>query len=131
MSFLLANVLIDLEALYFIYYSEPPYHRRFHTVVGGLGLGFLAGILVFLPVVFVRRWIPSGWTWLAHLRVASAKSMFFGSVLAGVTGGLSHILLDALMHFDMHPLWPLVNGNSLAGTRALELLTSKTGLSVF
>ena len=32
-----------------------------------------------------------------------------------MVGGVTHIFLDSLMHRDMHPFWPFVEGNALAG----------------
>jgi membrane-bound metal-dependent hydrolase YbcI (DUF457 family) len=37
------------------------------------------------------------------------------SGIAGIVGGVSHVFLDSLMHRDMHPFWPIVEGNALAG----------------
>lgn len=54
--------------------------------------------------------------------------MLAQSLVAGVIGGASHILLDSFMHHDMNPFWPIVDGNALAGT--LTVATLHIGLAV-
>ena len=38
-SFVVANILIDVEVLYFLWRNDPPIHRYLHTYVGGIAMG--------------------------------------------------------------------------------------------
>jgi membrane-bound metal-dependent hydrolase YbcI (DUF457 family) len=44
------------------------------------------------------------------------------SFLSRLVGTYSHIGLDAIMHGDMNPLWPLAAGNGMLGVVSLGSL---------
>lgn len=44
--------------------------------------------------------------------------------VSALVGTYSHIGLDALMHADMNPVWPLAYGNDLLGVISVEMLHS-------
>jgi membrane-bound metal-dependent hydrolase YbcI (DUF457 family) len=87
-SFVLVNLWIDIEAILAVVYSEPlPGHDHWnHTFVGA------TLIAVFIGMLGVRSW-----SW----------------VLGAFTGAWSHILLDSLVHTDMNPFKPVIEGNPL------------------
>lgn len=79
-------------------------------------MGLLAGVSVPRLMSKARKLIPrkarrpptvpeTGWTpaWVA-------------SVIAGLFGGVSHILLDSLLYREMRPFRPLSDRNALAGS---------------
>jgi hypothetical protein len=97
-AFAATQVAVDLEPLYFILRGEYPVHRVLHTVwaAGAVGVG------VGLAVSALAR----GRT--ARLGVAAREEFERGAaVLGGLLGGVSHPLLDGLMHRDVHALRPL------------------------
>jgi membrane-bound metal-dependent hydrolase YbcI (DUF457 family) len=110
-----ANVLIDIEVLYYLYRHDPPIHRYLHTYLGGTAMGVLAGLLMFCVVRIAVRVLPTGWRWVQKITSTTPRRQLSESLIAGVTGGVTHILLDSLMHRDMHPFWPIARGNTLAG----------------
>lgn len=113
-SFVAANVLIDVEVLVYIVRNDPPIHRHLHTYVGGAGIGILAGVLMFATMKLLRRCRINSDHFASGL--TTTKSAMLGqSLIAGLVGGVSHILLDSLMHRDMRPWWPLSDENGLAG----------------
>ena len=57
-SFMLANVLIDLEVLWYLYRRESPLHRWLHTYLGGIATGVLAGVMVPWLVSMAVRLLP-------------------------------------------------------------------------
>ncbi|MDB5340975.1 MAG: hypothetical protein JWN70_6594 [Planctomycetaceae bacterium] len=129
-SFVLANVLIDLEVLYYMHRGEPPLHRYLHTYVGGVAMSVVAALVMFLVARFVLARLPDDSTWLRGLRATPARRMWTQSLVAGLLGGVSHILLDSCMHYDMHPFWPFASGNALAGivsVGALHVALAITG----
>lgn len=84
--------------------------------------GGVAGLLMFGVLQVVRRLLPADSRWETHLAQTPQRQMLRQSILAGVIGGVSHILLDSLMHAEMHPFWPLAEGNVLAGIISVPAL---------
>lgn len=97
------QVLMDLEPLVGMIRGSDVLHGYTHTLAGALAIGF-AGAVTGRPVTnaLVRglRWRGPPVTWTA-------------SFIGAYVGSLSHILLDALMHSDMRPFWPLTSKNPL------------------
>nr|WP_299461374.1 DUF4184 family protein [uncultured Gimesia sp.] len=121
-SYVAANVLIDLEVLYYLSRNEPPYHRYLHTYVGGIAMGVVAGLLMFGVVQMVRRVLPASSSWGERLAKTPRRRLLWQSLVAGLIGGVSHILLDSLMHEEMNPFWPLAEGNTLVGLISVPAL---------
>ena len=115
-SFLAANVLIDVEVLYYMWHDDPPLHRHLHSYLGGTVVGLVAGLGMFAAVpVFSKVWNHLLRKSPAATRSSSAN-LLAQSLVAGFVGGVTHVFLDSLMHRDMHPFWPLLEPNTLAGT---------------
>ena len=98
-----AQVLMDIEPLVGILRGSFVLHGCSHTLAGALAIGTLAGI--------IGR--PMSARVLALLRIAHHPFTWTASFLGAYAGTFSHVLLDALMHPDMHPWWPLATGNGL------------------
>lgn len=130
-SFVIANVLIDLEVLYYLSRNDPPIHRYLHTYVGGVAMGLLAGLLMFGIVQTTRHVLPAHFRWVKELNCAPRWKLLRQSLFAGVIGGVSHILLDSFMHEEMNPFWPFVDGNVLAGTISVARLHIGLAVSGF
>lgn len=90
--FVLANILVDIEPLYYILTNQWPLHRFFHTYVG-------ATIVAMVAILFGRL------IWGAISKTAVIIGAFIGAY--------SHILLDSIMHADLQPFYPFSTGNSL------------------
>ena len=118
-AFAATQVVIDCETLYYMVHREYPIHRDLHTFVGatvaGLGTaGMLLGIRQLVPGL-VRR---------AEDSVASIRSEIStaGILAGGIIGGVSHPLLDGLMHPDIRPFAPWTDANPLLGVVGLGAL---------
>ncbi|RDZ29128.1 hypothetical protein [Lysobacter silvisoli] len=98
-----AQVLMDIEPLVGILRGWPVLHGYTHTVLGALLIGLLAGA--------IGR--PISETCLRWLRLPHAPFTWPASFAGGLIGTYSHVLLDAIMHSDMHPAWPLSAANPL------------------
>jgi membrane-bound metal-dependent hydrolase YbcI (DUF457 family) len=100
-----AQVLMDIEPLVRIYLGTPVLHGYTHTLLGALVIGLVA-TLTGKPIsqfVLNRYRIPHHpFTWLA-------------AGVGAFVGTFSHVVLDAIMHPDMHPWWPISQGNALLG----------------
>jgi len=112
-----AQVVIDVESGYYLLTQQSPVHRTLHTFViggaAGAALGLVGGSLG-------RRMFPR----LArHDRpIVTAELNGTSAVIGGLTGGLTHALLDGMMHLDMHPFWPFTAENPLLGMLSLQAL---------
>jgi membrane-bound metal-dependent hydrolase YbcI (DUF457 family) len=115
LGFCAANVLIDVEPLYYMVSAQFPLHRFFHTYLGA-ALIPVATLLLFLGArSFARRfWLPDilGWQSLDAVPV----------LLGAVAGAYSHVLLDSIMHFDIRPFAPFSDANALLGIVSLDTL---------
>lgn len=93
-AFILVNILIDLEPGAIMFFRMDglgyPIHQWFHTF-GGATMILVIATLCGLPYR------------------GKFKPWFYGAVL----GAYSHILLDALVHFDVKPFDPFIKGNPL------------------
>ncbi|PTT88070.1 hypothetical protein DBR42_10430 [Pelomonas sp. HMWF004] len=109
LSFVAANVLIDVESLYNLVHGRHPVHAFFHTYVGAT-LVALALVVAFwlLRRAGVQRLLPA----------LTLRQVTLGALL----GAWSHVLLDSVMHADIQPLQPLSAANGLLGWVSLSAL---------
>lgn len=115
LAFCTANVLIDIEPLYYMLTQQAHLHRFFHTYIGA-SLVALATVGLFLVCrCFAKRcWLPNLFNWktLSLLPVA----------LGAVAGTYSHIVLDSIMHADITPFAPFSDTNPLFRVVSLSTL---------
>jgi hypothetical protein len=110
-SFMAANVLIDTEVLFYVWQRDPPLHRHFHTYLGGIGMGIVAGVSVCVASRVLRRAAPG----LPRRWPTECAASRTAALIAGILGGSSHVFLDSLVHREMQPFWPLAIDNHLVG----------------
>lgn len=112
-AFGFSQLLIDIEPLIGLILHWPRLHGVTHTLPLALGLGLLSALLARL----LSPWLLARWNReMASLgwRCWQAPAATWSSLLTGgLLGGVSHLLLDALMHGDMTPLWPCSAANPL------------------
>jgi membrane-bound metal-dependent hydrolase YbcI (DUF457 family) len=107
-----SQVLMDIEPLIGLIRGSHVLHGYTHTILGALIIGFGAAILgkpISALVLKVARIPHHPLTW-----TASFLGAFFGTY--------SHIVLDAVMHHDIRPWWPIASGNGLLGIVSLSSL---------
>lgn len=107
-AFIGANVAIDVESVVNLLTGRFPVHATLHTFGAALGVGLLVGGLVAWTGRRVRRRSPEWATGPAFL--------------GGALGGLSHPLLDGIMHGDIRPFLPLTADNPLYRVVGLDVL---------
>jgi hypothetical protein len=106
------QVLMDLEPAWRIYREDPVLHGPTHTLAGALVIGAL-GMISGKPVSsFVLRW----------LKIAHYPLSWRAACAGAFVGSFSHVLLDATMHPDMRPFWPLSVANPLLGSVSMAAL---------
>ena len=97
-AFVASQVAVDCEPLYHYLRNEYPLHGAFHTVLGGGLVGLATGAAVWAVGLPLADRLP------ALLR----RDITRGAALTGgLIGGVSHALIDGLVHRDMRPLWPV------------------------
>jgi membrane-bound metal-dependent hydrolase YbcI (DUF457 family) len=113
LAFCGANVLVDVEPLYFMITHQYPIHRFFHTYVGAT----IAAAVVVAVFTLAHRMAPRLLDALG-LSKLSARAVALGAL----TGTYSHVLLDSVMHADMKPFAPFNDANPLLGAVFLNTL---------
>lgn len=98
-----SQVLIDIEPLIGLVRGWDVLHGYTHTLAGALVIGTIDGIIG-KPI--------SGYV-LNLLKIPHYPITWLASFVAAYSGTLSHILLDAMMHSDMNPWWPINNQNGM------------------
>ncbi len=106
-AFVAAQVVIDCESAYFLLRDEWPVHRVLHTFALAAPVGAAAGLA--LAALLRARW-------------RGVESAWGPALLGGLLGGLTHPLLDGLMHADIRPLRPFSDANPLLGLIGLPAL---------
>jgi hypothetical protein len=122
-AFVASQVVIDCETAYYIVTRQWPLHRWAHTFALGLPLGAAVGFGVWLTA--------SAWRRGPLRRLPAAETARGPALLGGAIGGLTHPLLDGIMHTDIAPLRPFVEHNPLLGIfglGALHMLCVLAGL---
>lgn len=103
MIFAGTQVLMDIEPLLGMLYGWQELHRHTHHLLGALLIGTLALLLGKPMSEFILKYRQFE-HWKISWRVATVSALF---------GSFSHVLLDALMHSDMSPFYPLSNSQIL------------------
>ncbi|MFB9244774.1 hypothetical protein IV454_14865 [Massilia antarctica] len=98
-----AQVLMDIEPLVGLIEGADILHGPTHTLAGALLIGSVAALTGKPVSEFVLR----------VLKIAHQPISWLASCMGAFLGTLSHIVLDAIMHSDMHPWRPLSNSNGL------------------
>src|SRR6185295_5814086 len=116
--FLLTQFIIDLEPLYFMLKDEYPLHRMLHTYLGAV----LVSLVCIWPgrsvcLFFSRLWNRIFKEWPIDLNISTSSA-----VVAAFFGGISHVILDSIMHPDIKPFWPFTDANGLLHAITLSQL---------
>ena len=113
LAFCGANVLVDVEPLYFMLTHQDPIHRFFHTYVGAT----VAALIVVALFTLIRRFA------MPLLRIFRLENLGVRAVgLGAFAGTYSHVVLDSLMHADMRPFAPFSDANPVLSAISLSAL---------
>ena len=118
-----ANVLIDLEPVTLFLLIGDPAHPWLHTPPGAVAVAVVAATVGRRPCERFLAWwnrnlSPQQAQWLAVPTEIATGAAWAGALL----GTISHILLDAIMHVDVRPFWPIAKANPLQGLIEIEHL---------
>lgn len=109
-----AQVAIDLEPLVRILRGDNVVHGFTHTYLGAALIGAFSLLLgKTFCVWLLRLWNAIFcFKYLIWLRITPEIS-WLSAALGAFIGSFSHILLDSLIHSDMHPFSPFSQSNGL------------------
>ena len=132
--FVLSNIIIDLETLYFILTNQWPLHRFFHTYLGATIIA-IGCIMVGSPICYQ---LTNIWNIIfKNLPINSEKISTLAVIIAAFVGTYSHIFLDSMMHRDLLPFSPWTNLNGLLYIVSYEqlhlfcLLAGVIGITIY
>lgn len=126
-AFVASQVVIDCETAFFLMQSDWPVHRWFHTFLVGIPIGILSGLVTYA----VGRHVRLAWrNW--HGTLAPSEVALRACLLGGALGGMTHPILDGIMHWDIRPFYPFTAANPLehlVSLTALHLLCIGAGIA--
>jgi hypothetical protein len=93
--FVLANVVVDIEVLF---YQHWPVHQYCHTLLIGAVVGALWGIAAYPLRHFFEK--------IMQMLRISYQTSFWKMVVSGVLGVWLHVVIDAIYHWDVRIFWP-------------------------
>lgn len=116
LAFGLAQVAMDLEPLVGMLADREVLHGASHTVLGAVAIGAVVALLapsILRPLVrfLHRKAAENGVAWLLDPQAPTRAAVWAGAL----AGTLSHVVLDALIHHDLHPLAPFSAWQPLLG----------------
>jgi membrane-bound metal-dependent hydrolase YbcI (DUF457 family) len=103
LAFATSQAAIDLETAFYLVTEQWPLHRELHTFALALLAGLAAAVLVW-AVGRVVPYLASRWR---------AEFDLMPALIGGAFGGLTHPLLDGMMHRDIKPFAPFTDDNPL------------------
>ncbi|MGJ0223521.1 DUF4184 family protein [Streptococcus pyogenes] len=114
LTFGLAQIAMDLEPLVGMLRNSDVLHGWSHTVLGALLIGIAVALtapFVLGPMVRIlhHKASENRLGWVLHSGPPSQVAVWAGAL----TGTLSHVALDALIHHDMLPFAPFSQGRPL------------------
>lgn len=130
---MLVNCVIDIEPILVFLLTGDPQHRFLHTYLGATLAATAVGLLGRRPLTiglsyWNRQLSPAQARWLGCNESLPTPALWIGALL----GAWSHIWLDAFMHVDVEPWWPMISGNmqqGQIGMTALHALCVAAGLA--
>lgn len=119
--------MIDCETAFLLMQHDWPIHRWCHTFLVGIPIGIVSGVVTYAVGGHIRL----AWRdW--HGTLAPSEVALRACLLGGALGGLSHTVLDGIMHWDIHPLRPFAAANPfehLVSLSALHFLCVGAGIA--
>ncbi len=100
-----SQVLIDIEPLVRMELGTPILHGYSHTIVGAIAIGALSTVTGKPISEFVLRW----------RKIPHAPISWQAAGMGAFIGTLSHVVLDAIVHADVQPWWPIASANQFLG----------------
>jgi hypothetical protein len=123
MAYGVAQVAMDLEPLVRLLRGERFVHGLSHTLAGATVIG-LAALVIGRPICqhLLNFWTPGPASPFQFWLRGPPRLTWTAAATGAFVGTYSHIVLDAIMHVEMRPWWPLGDRNDLLGLVSMEAL---------
>ena len=93
--FVLANVIVDIEVLF---YRHWPVHRYVHTLLIGAIAGAVWGVAAYPLRHFFKK--------IMNILHVPYRTNFWKMLISGTLGVWLHVVIDAIYHWDVRVFWP-------------------------
>ena len=108
-TFFVANVLVDLEPFFVLFFRlEYPLHGFFHSLLGGS----IVAVVLSLVMVKVDERIQNMMRFFKLRQKYSKRSIWLASFL----GVYLHIFLDSFLYTDIKPFFPILSNPFYEGS---------------
>ena len=118
-----AQILMDIQPLIVLISGHGHLHGFSHTFLGSLLIGIFAGVSgkIIIDLVFHNNIInlSRSQQWMIGLQHPIKWSV---SMFSAYIGTLTHVLLDAIMHADVQPFYPVSLVNPMLQWVSVESL---------
>jgi len=108
--FVLNQIIIDAEVLYYMLTQQYPLHRFFHTYLGSTFVAFFC-------ILFGRQICHQATTlWNKIIKsypIPNAPIPLSAVIGGALLGSWSHVALDSFLYTDIRPLSPLSDQNQM------------------
>jgi len=114
MVFGFSQVAIDIEPLIGILRDDDILHGFTHTYLGATLIA-LASVVFGRPICqyLLRYWNPDPKSAFLNWWGMPSRISWSAAIAGAFIGSYSHVFLDSIMHYDMHPLAPWSKANEL------------------
>ena len=114
MVFGFSQVAIDIEPLVRIMREDPVLHGFTHTYLGATLIAALC-VVVGRPVCqfLLNFWKLDSPSRFSNWLRGPERISWLAATTGAFIGTYSHVFFDSIMHWDMHPLRPFLDGNAL------------------
>lgn len=107
----IGTMIVDLRSIFiFLGPFEGALHGPLHTFLGGTLLAVGLGAVMYTT--------KPAWNWVGEIFGLAQERSVYRVGIASLLGVYTHLFLDALMHSDMRPFYP-IHGNPLSGHAAV------------
>lgn len=123
LTFGIAQMAMDIEPLVVLLRGSSVLHGPTHTYLAALVIAIVVAVVsppICRPIL--RRWNRE---LLLHRMGCLLEPESFArlpAIAGAFVGTVSHVILDSIMHFDISPLAPWSNANTLLGLIPIEAL---------
>ena len=109
------QIIMDLQPLAVMVTGTGELHGFSHTYVGASLIAIVSGVSGKYFAEWLLRGLPAGPR--RGLTIA-----WWVALSSALIGAYSHVVLDSIMHADMHPMYPFSQANSLLGLLSVTAL---------
>ena len=110
-----AQIVMDIQPLIVLITGEGHLHGFSHTYIGATFLAIFAAV--------TGKYLSQLGLWVLQIRPSTFVSIpWWVVILSAFIGCFSHVLIDSIMHSDLHPFSPFKSNNPFLGLVSVPIL---------